>query len=324
VNKRCPNCGREYGDEANFCTRDGTRLVVPTPASPDLTGTSLDDRYDIESKLGEGGMGMVYLAADRASGEKVAIKVLTRGLGRDPKAMVRLRREAAYGMRLAHPNICHIMRLGQTAAGATYIVMPYLEGEVLVERTNRLGTIPLDETVTLVNDIATGLHAAHDFGIVHRDLKPENVMVRTDAQGVHAVVMDFGLAKSHHAGQELEKLTATGIVLGTPEFMSPEQLRGKTLDRRSDVYALGLVTYEMLTGKLPFEGRTQQALMIARLKTDPMPLREARPDLSFPPAVDSILWRAMRRDPADRYPTAIAFAAAFTDAARNGAGSGGA
>jgi serine/threonine-protein kinase len=232
---------------------------------------------------------------------------------------VRLRREAAYGMRLAHPNICHIIRLGQTGDGATYIVMPYVEGEVLVERTHRLGQIPLDETVQLVNDMAAGLQAAHDNGIVHRDLKPENVMVRSDNGGVHAVVMDFGLAKAHTAGKELEKLTATGIVLGTPEFMSPEQLRGKALDRRSDVYALGLVAYEMLTGKLPFEGRTQQALMIARLKQDPTPLYEARPDLKFPRQVNIVLEKAMRREPEDRYQTAVDFAKAFAAAAREGA-----
>jgi serine/threonine-protein kinase len=248
----------------------------------------------------------------------VAIKVLTRGLGRDPKALVRLRREAAYGMRLAHPNICHIIRLGQTDDGATYIVMPYVEGEVLVERTHRLGQIPLDETVQLVNDMAAGLQAAHDNGIVHRDLKPENVMVRSGNGGVHAVVMDFGLAKAHTAGKELEKLTATGIVLGTPEFMSPEQLRGKALDRRSDVYALGLVAYEMLTGKLPFEGRTQQALMIARLKQDPTPLYESRPDLKFPRQMNIVLEKAMRREPEDRYQTAVDFAKAFTAAAREG------
>jgi serine/threonine-protein kinase len=294
VKKRCPNCGREFGDEANFCTRDGTRLVVPTPATPELVGRTLDDRYEIQRKLGEGGMGLVYLATDKTNQETVAIKVLTRGLGRDPKALVRLRREAAYGMRLAHPNICHIIRLGQTDDGATYIVMPYVEGEVLVERTHRLGQIPLDETVQLVNDMAAGLQAAHDNGIVHRDLKPENVMVRSGNGGVHAVV------------------------LGTPEFMSPEQLRGKALDRRSDVYALGLVAYEMLTGKLPFEGRTQQALMIARLKQDPTPLYESRPDLKFPRQMNIVLEKAMRREPEDRYQTAVDFAKAFTAAAREG------
>ena len=315
MNKRCPICGREYGDEANFCTRDGTRLVVPTPPTADLVGKSLDDRYEIQRKLGEGGMGLVYLAADKTTNEPVAIKVLTRGLGKDPKAMVRLRREAAYGMRLAHPNICHIIRLGQTEDGSTYIVMPYVEGEILSDRTHRLGQIPLAQAATWVREIAAGLQAAHDNGIVHRDLKPENVMVRTGNSGVHAVVMDFGLAKAHTAGRELEKLTATGIVLGTPEFMSPEQLRGKTLDRRSDVYALGLVTYEMLTGKLPFEGRTQQALMIARLKQDPTPLRQARPDLRFPRQMDIVLEKAMRREPEDRYQTALDFAKAFAAAA---------
>jgi eukaryotic-like serine/threonine-protein kinase len=230
--------------------------------------------------------------------------------------MARLRREASLGMRLAHPNVCHIIRLGETEDGLVYVVMPFVEGEILADRTNKRGFIPLGETARLVRDISAGLMVAHELKIVHRDLKPENVMVCRRADGVdYAVVMDFGLAKERRAGAELQKLTATGIILGTPEFMSPEQLRGKPLDARTDIYSLALMTYEMLTGKLPFQGRTQQELMIARLRSDPTPLRQARADLNFPEAAEQVLAKAMQRNPDDRYQTTREFADAFTAAA---------
>jgi serine/threonine-protein kinase len=250
--------------------------------------------------------------------------VLSASLSHDANAMARLRREAGFGMRLEHPNVCHIIHLGETDDGLVYVVMPFIDGEVLADRTNRFGHLPLAEAMTLVRDIAAGLSAAHAMQIVHRDLKPENVMVRTlDGGKLQAVVMDFGLAKERMAGIELQKLTATGIILGTPEFMSPEQLRGKPLDARSDIYALALVTYEMLTGALPFEGRTQQELMIARLRDDPIPLRKIRPELGLPEAVERVLEHALRRNPADRFATAVDFADAFTAAASpNGSPSG--
>jgi len=164
--------------------------------------------------------------------------------------------------------------------------------------------------------MATGLHVAHELKIVHRDLKPENVMVCRRPDGSeYAVVLDFGLAKERKAGLELQKLTATGIVLGTPEFMSPEQLRGKPLDARTDIYSLGLMVYEMLTGSLPFTGRTQQETMIARLRSEPTPLRRMRPDLGFSEAIEKVLDKAMERNADDRYSTAPDFADAFAVAA---------
>src|SRR5205823_13988138 len=144
----------------------------------------------------------------------------------------------------------------------------------------------LADAVKFVKDMAAGLSVAHELKIVHRDLKPENVMVCGSPDGVeYAVVMDFGLAQERKAEGELQKLTATGIILGTPEFMIPELLRGKPLDPRTDIYSLALMTYEMLTGKLPFQGRTQQEMMIARLRSDPMPIRRMRPDLDIPESV---------------------------------------
>jgi serine/threonine-protein kinase len=175
------------------------------------------------------------------------------------------------------------------------------------------------DTVRWIIDIATGLEVAHAMKIVHRDLKPENVMISRGADGIErAVVMDFGLAKERKAGGELEKLTATGIILGTPEFMSPEQLRGKPLDPRTDVYSLSLMTYEMLTGKLPFQGRTQQEMMIARLRGDPMPIRQRRPELTFSEQIEKVLLKGMARNPDDRYPSAIEFARALATASEIG------
>jgi serine/threonine-protein kinase len=269
-------------------------------------------------------MSFVYLARDISSKESYAIKVLSAALSRDKNAMARLKREASVGMRLAHANICHIIRLGETQDGLVYVVMPYVKGEILSDRNNRKGTLPLDEVARFVTDIATGLQVAHELKIVHRDLKPENVMISPNADGTErAVVMDFGLAKERRADAELQKLTATGIILGTPEFMSPEQLRGKPLDGRTDVYALALMTFEMLTAKLPFEGRTQQELMIARLRSEPTPLREARPDLALPEAVERVLLEGMSRDADARHASAPEFAAALVQAASGPAGDAG-
>jgi len=347
---RCPTCGTQYPDDARFCTKDGTRLLggtppvnsaiptgpsnaaIPTPPRPttpptrgdssqpitheNLVGKTLEGRYQIEKKIGEGGMSFVYLAHDVSTRERYAIKVLSAALSQDTNAMARLRREASLGMRLAHPNVCHIIRLGETEHGLVYVVMPFVEGEILADRTNRLGQIPLADVARLLTDMAAGLHVAHELKIVHRDLKPENVMVcRRQGSPDYAVVMDFGLAKERKAGAELQKLTATGIILGTPEFMSPEQLRGKPLDARTDIYSLALMAYEMLTGKLPFQGRTQQEMMIARLRSDPTPLRQIRADLSFPEGVERVLAKAMSRNPDDRYQSTTEFAEAFAAAA---------
>jgi serine/threonine-protein kinase len=262
-------------------------------------------------------MSSVYLARDRSTRERRAIKVLSPALSQDANAMERLRREASFGMRLAHPNVCHIIQLGETADGLVYVVMPFIEGEILSDRTHRLGQISVEETARLVTDVSAGLYLAHGLEIIHRDLKPENVMVCRQPNGTeYGVVMDFGLAKERKAEGELRKLTATGIILGTPAFMSPEQLRGKPIDTRSDIYALGLMTYEMLTGRLPFQGRTQQEMVIARLRSEPIPLREARPDLDLPAVVERVLVKAMQRLPDDRYQNAIEFANAFAAASR--------
>ena len=324
---RCPVCGRQWSG-VDLCPADGVALIAatgetqpaqatrPSRKTPIVPDQVLDDRYRVQRRVGEGGMSVVYLALDMHTGERVAVKALSAELAADSTAMARLKREARLGERLKHPCACSIMALGETDDGLMYVVMPYLDGEVLCDRTARLRYIPLADAIPFVRDIADGLQAAHEVGIIHRDLKPENVMVCAKALGgERAVVMDFGLAKQHRPGPDVEKLTATGVVLGTPEFMSPEQLRGKPLDARTDIYSLAIMTFEMLTGVLPFVGRTKQDTMLARLQGEPQKLRHVRPELGFQDAVEEVLAIGMARDRNKRYRTAPEFATALADAA---------
>jgi len=302
-------------------TPSGGETGVRTPRTPrgglgrdrasSLSGQILDTRYQVTKKLGEGGMSYVYLAREVASGAEVAIKVLSPKLATDRSSVERLRREAGLAMRLDHANVCRILRLGESEDGLIYLVMPFLDGELLSDLEVRGGPMELGNGIDVLRQVCAGLHHAHELQIVHRDLKPENIMlVPEDGGRNRAVVMDFGLAKERRADPAIAKLTATGIILGTPEFMSPEQIRGRPLDARSDIYALGVVAFEMFTGKLPFQGRNAQEMMIARLRDQPMPLRQLRPDL--PANLDKALGRALQANPDARYTTALDFADALT------------
>ncbi len=343
MSRRCPRCKNVYEGEARFCPKDGSplvdvgdsggrpvvraggggektvaRAVVQRPGDADkaasLSQQVLDGRYMVERRLGEGGMSYVYEAKDVHTGSSLAIKVLSPKLSRDKNSVERLRREAGLAMRLDHPNICRILRLGETEDGLIYLVMPYLKGELLADRETSAGPMAPDVGVEFLVQICAGLDFAHRQNIIHRDLKPENVMlVPVEGGGEVAVVMDFGLAKQTRADQSMAKLTATGIILGTPEFMSPEQIRGKNIDARSDIYGLGVMGYEMFTAQLPFQGRTPQEMMIARLRGKPTPLRRYRPD--FSPKLELVVMKSLASDPDNRYSTAREFGMALIDAA---------
>ena len=323
--RRCPRCATVYIDGTRYCPRDGSMLAdvqarpVRTPrAAPkaldraaNLSGELLDSRYQVLKKMGEGGMSYVYLAKEVATGQEVAIKVLSPKLASDKSSVERMRREAGLAMRLDHPNVCRIMRLGESEDRLIYLVMPFLKGELLSDRELQGGPMEVSAGIEVLRQVCAGLHHAHELQIVHRDLKPENIMLVTEDGGSErAVVMDFGLAKERRADPAIAKLTATGIILGTPEFMSPEQIRGKPLDTRSDIYALGILAFEMFSGKLPFQGRNAQEMMIARLRGQPVSLRQLRPDL--PVSLERALARAMETDPDARFATALEFAAALT------------
>lgn len=283
-----------------------------------LTGRLFDDRYHVAEQIGEGGMAIVYRARDVTNERQVALKILLPALVEDVIAMKRLRREAELGARLAHKNLCHITAVGETS-GSVYVVMPFLPGESLAVRVWQSGHLPLDMTVNIVRDLAAGLHAAHELGIIHRDLKPENVMLVPNPDATErAVVLDFGLATEttdDHPART--KLTKAGLVVGTPDFMSPEQMLGRDLDRRSDVYALACMTYELLSGQghSPFAGQTFRQRVTSRMKSEVIPIRTQRPELDFPPAVDGVFAKALSFNPDARYSTALEFGEAFSRAA---------
>ncbi|MGH7584343.1 MAG: serine/threonine-protein kinase [Gemmatimonadales bacterium] len=289
--------------------------VQPVPDPLNLSGRRLDGRYDIAEKIGEGGMAVVYRATDRAGGDTVAIKVLLPGLIRDTTSMARLRLEADVGTQLRHPNLCSILAFRESPE-LTYIVMTLLDGEALFDRVARLGELPVDATARIVRDVAAGLHAAHELGVIHRDLKPENVMLVPDASGTErAVLLDFGLAAVRRLTPAARKLTQTGMVVGTPDFMSPEQMCGKPLDRRSDIYSLAFIAYELLTGRSPFPGKTLREMAVARMRGDLIPIRLQRDDLRIPVEVEQVIARALAVDPDRRYATATEFGEAFARAA---------
>jgi serine/threonine protein kinase len=277
-----------------------------------LTGLTLAGRYCIEHRVGEGGMAHVYFARDLESDGEVAIKVLLPQLASDPDSVARLRREAVIAARLTHPNVCPITDMGETPEGHLYLVMPFLAGEPLAVRQFRQGPVPVSDAVPLLVQVCRGLGHAHWLKILHRDLKPENVMLVPDRDGagsLRAVVMDFGLAKVVREEPDLQKLTRSGVVLGTPEFMSPEQLLGYELDGRSDLYSTGVLAFEMLTGRIPFEGKNIQEIALARLKGQPLRLRAVRPEM--PDRLEIVIGRALAQKPGDRFQSMDELSAAF-------------
>ena len=318
--KTCPQCGREYDAQTKFCPTDGSTLRSASGSGDDIIGSVIADRYHVLRKLGEGGMGQVYLAEHVKMGRMSAIKVMTPALVHDADAVGRFNREAANASRINHPNIAAIYDFGETSDGLIYLAMEFVEGESLTKLCEALGALAAPRAAEIARQVAGALEAAHERGIVHRDLKPDNIMVSRGRDGADLVkVVDFGIAKAAEgAGQ---KVTRTGLVVGTPEYMSPEQLTGDTLDGRSDLYALALVTFNMLTGMLPFTGQTTQEALLKRLTDRPLALAEARPDLYWPPGLQAVLDRALSRLAQDRYQHASEFGTAIVAAVTN-AGAG--
>src|SRR5260370_15018930 len=303
--KLCPVCSTEYPDDVKCCPKDGQTLRSAAPAS-DLVGQVIADRYHVTKKLGEGGMGQVYLAEHVKMVRRSAMKVMNASMVHDPDAVARFNREASNASRITHPNVCAIYDFGETPDGLIYLAMEFIEGEPLTDLLEREaeGALPVPRAVTIFLQVAEALQAAHDLGIVHRDLKPDNIMLTRRKDGADVVkVVDFGIAKAVEGDQAGQKVTKTGLVVGTPEFMSPEQLSGDTLDGRSDLYSLALVFYRMLCGKLPFEATTVPETMIMRLTDEPTKLAESRPDLTFPAGLQAGLDNALTPSPTERYQT---------------------
>jgi serine/threonine-protein kinase len=257
-------------------------------------------------------------------GRRSAIKVMNPSMVHDPDAVARFNREAANASRITHPHVCAIYDFGETPDGLIYLAMEFIEGEPLTDLLHRDGVLSIQRAARIFFQTADALQAAHDLGIVHRDLKPDNIMVsRGRDMGDVVKVVDFGIAKAVGGDDAGQKVTKTGLVVGTPEFMSPEQLAGDAVDGRSDLYALALVFFRMVTGRLPFEAETVQETMIKRLTDEPTKLATVRPDLSFPPGLQAVLDTALTRSPVDRYQTVAKFAEDLKSVTGMGAGSAG-
>ena len=253
-------------------------------------------RYRVERFLGSGGMGSVYLASDPQLGRHVALKFLHYN---DPVLVVRFLREARAQARVEHPNICQVHEVGEVE-GRPYIAMQYIEGRSLSELRGKLST---EAAVRLVRDVARAVHTAHKIGLIHRDLKPANILVgKDDAGGLHPWVVDFGLAQD----QGEEGLTRTGLISGTPAYVSPEQAQGGQLDRRTDVYSLGVVLYELLTESPPFTGTTAAGTLVRVLQEEPEPPRKRKP--SIPADLETVVLKCLEKDPERRYDSARALA----------------
>jgi serine/threonine protein kinase len=312
MSKTCPNCHTLYGDDVVFCPSDGAALRLDA-TDTDLVGTVLDHRYRVVAKLGEGGMGRVYRAQHVRLPREAAIKVLNPSIMGDKALLSRFNDEAARQSKIVNTHVAQIYDYGETSDGLPYIAMEFVPGKTIGGLLRELGPIEPLRAGRLIAQIAAGLDAAHSFGIVHRDLKPENVIVTTDHSGGDcAKVLDFGIAKA--VSGEGSAHTRTGFVVGTPKYMSPEQLTGMQIDHRSDIYALGLLAFELLTEELPFGGDSGEQAVMARFTSAPRTLAEVRPEVGWPPALQAALDRALARSANDRFATAGAFASAVTAA----------
>jgi serine/threonine protein kinase len=267
-----------------------------------MLAEALADRYSIERELGRGGMATVYLARDLTQGRPVAIKAMHRGLV-TALGTERFHREMGIAASLSHPLILPLYDSGD-AGGVLYYVMPYVEGESLYQRLERERRLPLDDALRITHDVADALGYTHDRGVLHRDVKPENILLT----GGRAVVADFGLARAIGAA-DYRKLTETGVALGTVYYMSPEQLGGhRDLDQRADIYSLGCILYEMLTGEPPYTGSLEQ--VVSRIVRAPIPSAQ-RLVAAVPAAVDQAIGKAIAKSAADRFETMQEFAAAL-------------
>jgi serine/threonine protein kinase len=273
----------------------------------DFIGLVLDGRYQVEELIGEGGMGRVYLAEHVEIGRRVAIKILHPVYGRMPDLVERFRREARAASKIGHPHIVDVTDSGTTDDGSVYFVMEYLEGVELASVIDREGALDVARALRITSQICRALSAAHAVGIIHRDLKPENIFL-TSREGASdfVKVLDFGIAKSSEAEEARGKrLTHPGMAMGTPEYMSPEQAAGRPADERCDVYAVGAILYEMLTGIPPYEGDNFMEILTKKATIDPRPPSVLRPEM--PPLVEALVQSAMARDPSLRPPSMEAF-----------------
>ncbi|MDQ5937747.1 MAG: Non-specific serine/threonine protein kinase [Cyanobacteriota bacterium erpe_2018_sw_21hr_WHONDRS-SW48-000092_B_bin.40] len=299
--KYCPQCFQQYEGFIENCPQDQT--VLRGPKNDPWIGKTFADRYIIESVLGLGGMSVVYKAKHKLMDRTVAIKMMHNVLKQDVTALERFKLEAQAASSLSHQNVITVYDFGVTPDGEPFFVMDCLEGESLKDLIERKGRIAYDRALSIFKQICEGLEAAHKRGIVHRDLKPANVIVtKQDDGSEHVRLVDFGIAKMlKQDGRQQQQLTKTGEVFGSPIYMSPEQCLGKDIDARSDIYALGCLMYETLSGEPPFLGNGFLETMNMHVGDKAKPLTEVVPDANLPTELVEVINRCMEKDPAARY-----------------------
>ena len=308
----CPSCQAENVEGARFCAKCGALIpVAEEPEVDKLIGQTVGGRYTIMKILGEGGMGRVYEAERMLAGttQRVAVKTLHAHLSSDPQIVARFHRECRTMAGLRHPNTIKVEDFGQTADGTLYIAMEFVEGKS-IEKVLEQGAMAPERVEKIMGQVCGSLAEAHKQGIIHRDLKPDNVVLMDVGDDEDFVkVLDFGIAArkdSVDAAKE-QKLTQQGMVLGTPPYMSPEQFMGKELDSRSDIYSLGVMSYEMLTGRLPFEANTPWEWATKHMTAQPFPFEDSPTVTDVPGKMKIAILRAMSKNPDDRFATVKEF-----------------
>ena len=294
--KKCPTCNRLFDDKANVCPFDNSTLAVSNQDA--LLGSVLDKRYRIIDRIGEGGMGKVYKAQHIILDKPFAIKVLNPELAQREDSIKRFINEARLTSKIGHPNIIEVTDFGKTPGGSFYFVMEYVSGKTLFDLLNSKKTIPIKETIEIITQCADALYAAHQAGIIHRDLKPDNIMLVVKGDGSYfAKILDFGISKI--IGEASTRLTSSGVIIGTPEYMSPEQASQENTDHRTDIYSLGVIMYQMLTGSLPFYSTNPLNLLMMHKTKSPKPMKSFNPNI--PTALENICMKCLSKNPQDRY-----------------------
>jgi len=303
---KCPQCNSDIGDDSNFCKKCGTNITPAEEAQPSFTktletpvdeltrGALFANRYEIIEELGKGGMGAVYRVEDTKAKEEIALKLIKPEIASDKKTIERFRNELTTARKIRHKNICGMYDLNDEK-GTPYITMQYIPGEDLKSFLRRSGHLTISKAVSVAKQICEGLSAAHRLGIVHRDLKPANIMI--DDNG-NAIIMDFGIARS----LEAEGITGFGVMIGTPEYMSPEQVEANEVDHCSDLYSLGVILYEMVTGQLPFKADTPLSLAMKHKREKPPNPREINEQV--PEDLCRVILRCLEKERENRYPDA--------------------
>ncbi len=313
--KSCPHCGRTFEDHVQYCPIDGETLGGTTAlgsdgrATPEVfVGLVLDKKYRLDKEIGRGGMGAVYRATHLMMDSPVAVKLLNRNLVDDEQAVERFRREARAAARIRHPNAVSVTDFGVSQNGIVYLVMEYLEGSDLGTRLRQDKILSPDNAVRIIVQVCAAVAKAHSRGVIHRDLKPENVwlLIDDDSGEERVKVLDFGIAKLKSQEKTIANLTQSGTIVGTPQYMSPEQARGEDLDPRSDIYSLGVMLYEMLSGKRPIDGANPMSVAVRQSTEIPEPLRSVNPRL--PPQIEGVVMRALEKDRAKRQESAAELA----------------